>query len=87
VLLLGLGQPPREFIEIAGADEFTLGEMARWHRPVLTGEPATPDQPPRILALELLESSVIAGPAVAGAHAENQPVVNVTSSAHAQCTD
>ena len=87
MLLLGLRQPPREFIEIAGADEFAPGEMAWRHRPVLTGEPATPDQPPRILALELLQSGVIAGPAVAGTHAENQPVVNVTSSAHAQCTD
>jgi hypothetical protein len=77
-LLLGLGKTLREIIEIAGADQLTPGGVAAWrHCPVLIGEAATPDQPPRVLASQLIEAGVLVGTAPAGAHAERRQAVNV----------
>ena len=78
MLFLGLGQPPRELIEITGADQLAPGGMAAWrHGPVLTGDAAIPDRPPRILAPQLLEPGVLAGAAPVGVHAENRRAGNV----------
>jgi hypothetical protein len=72
-LLLGLGKTLREIIEIAGADQLTPGGVAAWrHCPVLIGEAATPDRPPRVLASQLIEAGVLVGPAPAGTHVERR---------------
>ena len=84
-LLLGLGKTLREIIEIAGADQLTPGGVAAWrHCPVLIGEAATPDRPPRVLASQLIEAGVLVGPAPAGTHAERRLAVNVTLSPNIQ---
>ena len=78
MLPFGVGQPPRELVEIAGADQLAPGGMAAWrHGPVLTGDAATPDRPPRILAPQPLEPGVLICPAPAGIHAENRQAGNV----------
>jgi hypothetical protein len=82
VLLIGLGQGPRELIEIARADQLTLGGVAaRRHGPVLTGDAATPDEPPRVLAPQLPEPGVLSRSAPGGAHDTSQQAVGTGSDA------
>src|SRR5215471_11878587 len=62
-LPLGLGQDPRELIEIAGADQPAPAGVAAWrHGPVLAGDAATPDQPPLVCPPGFTGAGAPAGP-------------------------
>ena len=87
VLPLSFGQGLRELIEVMRADQLTLGWVAaRRHCPVVTGYTAMPDGPPRVLTPQQLDQGVLAGPAPAGAHHEDQRAGHPMSSAKNRVT-
>src|SRR5215470_13395582 len=80
-LPFGLGQDPRELIEIAGADQpAPAGVAAGRHGPVLAGDAATPDQPPRVLAPQLPEPGVLGGSTPRSAHGTSWAAVGMMPS-------
>jgi len=66
---LRLGQAPRQFTDVTGADQFAYGRVAgRRHGPVVTGCAAAPDPPQGVLAPEPVKFGTLVVPAVVGHH-------------------
>src|SRR5262249_35249453 len=87
LLLLGLGQAPRQLIEIASADQLAPGGVAaRRHCPVVTGDTATPNPPPGVLAPQLPEPGVLSGSAPGGGHGKSQRAAGMRSYADTRGT-
>lgn len=69
MLALGLGEALGEFMQVVGGDQLPLGGViAWWHGPVVSGDLAAPDPPPRVLAPQPVQSAGRAVSAVAGGH-------------------
>jgi hypothetical protein len=79
----GLREAPREFMEVAGADQGALGGViGRRQRPVTAGGVAAPDPPPRVLVPEPVKPAVPASRLPAEAHPWSPPITATITTGH-----